>query len=246
MFCLAEAYRVYTVRMTNIIPPLRPVSQTAVQARANYDRLSRWYDWLAASEARYREAGLACLAAQPGEAVLEIGFGTGQNVLALATAVGHSGQVCGLDVSPGMLAVAKNRLAQAGAGERVDLRLGDAVDLPYDTAVFDAVFMSFTLELFAEADMPLVLAEIRRVLRTNGRLGVVSLAQEGGGTAVRLYEWCHAHWPAVIDCRPIRLLDVLQTARFCPVQVKRMSMWGLPVEIVVATTSAATTSAAAT
>ncbi len=235
MFCLARARRVYTVRMTNENPSPSVVSQTAVQARTNYDRLSRWYDWLAASEARYREAGLACLAAQPGEAVLEIGFGTGQTVLALATAVGHSGRVCGLDVSPGMLTVAKNRLAQAGAGEQVDLRLGDAVDLPYDTAVFDAVFMSFTLELFAEADMPLVLAEVRRVLRVNGRLGVVSLAQEGGGTAVRLYEWCHAHWPAVIDCRPIRLLDVLQTAHFCPVQVKRMSMWGLPVEIVVAT-----------
>ncbi|MBK6325908.1 MAG: hypothetical protein IPF56_08190 [Chloroflexi bacterium] len=54
-----------------------------------------------------------------------------------------------------------------------------------------------------------------------------SEVKAGGGTAVRLYEWCHAHWPAVIDCRPIRLLDGLQTARFSPVQVRRMSMrWG--------------------
>lgn len=211
-----------------------PTSSTAVQARANYDRLSRWYDWLAGSEAKYRAAGLAVLAAQPGEQILEIGFGTGQSLMALATAVGESGQVHGLDVSPGMLNVAWDRLARAGLRQRVALQLGDAASLPYETAVFDGVFLSFTLELFTPADRAQVLAEIHRVLKANGRLCVVSLAKEGAGTAVRLYEWCHERWPAVIDCRPIFVPEVIRAAGFHLRQTRRMSMWGLPVAIVLA------------
>ena len=159
--------------------PTFSYTDTAVQAQANYDRLSRWYDWLAGSEAKYRAAGLAALAAQPGERILEIGFGTGHALAALATAVGETGSVAGLDISQGMLNVAGDRLAQAGVRQRVDLRLGDARTLPYDTAVFDGVFMSFVLELFTGPEMACVLAEVWRVLQPDGRLCVVSLAKEG-------------------------------------------------------------------
>jgi len=220
--------------MNKFSPEKPKFSATAVQARANYDRLSRWYDWLAGSEAKYRAAGLAALAAQPGEQILEIGFGTGQSLAALATAVGETGCVYGLDVSPGMLQVAAERLERVGLRQRVDLRVGDAVALPYETAVFDGAFLSFTLELFAEADIPHVLAEIHRVLRTNGRLCVVSLAKQGAGTAVRLYEWCHARWPAVIDCRPIYVPETIRAAGFRLLSTRHMSMWGLPVAVVLA------------
>ena len=54
-------------------------------AKRSYDRLSRWYDMLAASsEWRYTQVGLQMLAAKQGEHVLEIGFGTGNALLALA------------------------------------------------------------------------------------------------------------------------------------------------------------------
>ena len=84
-------------------------------ARASYNRLSRWYDAIAGStEKKYRDWGLKKLSAQPSEKILEIGFGTGHCLVALANAVGPLGEVIGLDISDGMLAIAQERLRQDG------------------------------------------------------------------------------------------------------------------------------------
>jgi ubiquinone/menaquinone biosynthesis C-methylase UbiE len=66
------------------------VTRTKEQAIASYDRLSRWYDWLSAgSERPLTELGLKKLNVNTGETVLEIGFGTGHALLALAACVGY-------------------------------------------------------------------------------------------------------------------------------------------------------------
>ncbi|MBC7257681.1 MAG: methyltransferase domain-containing protein [Chloroflexi bacterium] len=203
-------------------------------ARVAYNRMSRWYDALARSERRFLDAGVRMLAAPEGARVLEIGCGTGYALTAIARAVGESGLVVGLDISDGMLAVAKGRLQRAGLQARALLVMGDAVALPCAAETFDAVFMGFTLELFADADIPAVLGECRRVLRSGGHLGVVALSREGAGRMVRLYEWAHNRWPVWVDCRPIYVRRALEDAGFVVIRAARERMWGLPVEIAAA------------
>jgi demethylmenaquinone methyltransferase/2-methoxy-6-polyprenyl-1,4-benzoquinol methylase len=210
------------------------VSRTRSEARGAYDRLSRWYDALAGNwEQKPRLAGLQLLAVQPGEIVLEIGPGTGQALSILALAASEHGRVLGLDLSPGMLAIAGARLAQTALAGQVGLSCGDAACLPFARETCDALFTSFTLELFDTPEIPLVLQECRRVLRPGGRLCVISLSKAGPSRKmVGLYEWSHARFPALVDCRPIFARQSLEDAGFRIVEARQMSLWGLPVEIV--------------
>jgi len=209
------------------------VKQSHNSTRNNYDRLSRWYDWFASSEKHFTEIGLRMLKIQPGEKVLEIGFGAGQGLVALAHSAGETGKVYGIDLSEGMFQIAQAKIARAGLSRRVELRLGDAARLPFVDDFFDAIFISFTLELFDTPEIPLVLGECKRVLREDGRLGVVALEKKDC-RAVKIYEWFHARMPALVDCRPIHARKTIEAAGFELAEASEEAMWGLPVEIVIA------------
>jgi len=94
--------------------------------------------------------------------------------------------------------------------------------------------MSFTLELFELPEIFQVLGEIRRVLKIDGKLGVVSLSKEEEGSLLRLYEWAHQKWPRYIDCRPIYTKELLVDAGFDIKSWQKMHMLGLPLDIVIA------------
>lgn len=206
--------------------------------RRFYDRIADAYDLLADSNERAaRQAGVEALGLKAGEAVLELGFGTGNEILDLADSVGPTGKVAGIDVSSGMLAVAHRKLAAAMPATPIDLRVCDARSLPFPDAAFDAVYTSFTLELFPENDIPVVLSEARRVLKAGGRIGVVSMAtvRPGHHTSAleRVYVWMHRHFPHVVDCRPIDTEGVVAAAGFRVASVRDLEIWTMPVRVVV-------------
>lgn len=211
------------------------VLQSKDETRAFYDKISAVYDLLAErSEGPVRQAGIDKLAVAAGERVLEIGFGTGRSLVQLAKAAGPEGKVVGIDLSEGMRAQALERLQKTDLIGRVELSCGDATRLPYTDGSLDAVFTSFTLELFDTPEIPRVLAECGRVLRPGGRIGVVSITKEGkDGFAVEAYEWTHQHFPNLLDCRPIFVRRALEDAGFSIREATTMKMW-VPVEIVVA------------
>jgi ubiquinone/menaquinone biosynthesis C-methylase UbiE len=203
------------------------------QTQQNYDRMSRWYDLFAGSEKKFTETGLQILGAKAGERVLEIGFGTGHSLAMLARQVGETGLVVGVELSPGMIEVARKRIQAKSPERSAQMIQGDGTLPPFVSNSFDAVFLSFTLELFSDAKIPILLKECHRVLKQEGRLGVVSLAKRNV-LACRLYEWGHERWPVLLDCRPIELRKNLEAGEFRVQAAKVQTMWGLPVEIALA------------
>jgi demethylmenaquinone methyltransferase/2-methoxy-6-polyprenyl-1,4-benzoquinol methylase len=220
--------------MTQATPPRHESDRTF------YDRISGAYDFIAdANERAARLTGVEALDLRPGERVVEIGFGTGNEVLDLARLVGPGGRVGGIDISPGMLAVAQRKIARTNPTTPIDLRVGDARKLPFDDGSFDAAYSSFTLELFAEEDLPVVLAEVRRVLRPGGRLVAVSMATVKAGqkasTLEKTYIWMHRHFPHIVDCRPIDLAGLVTAAGFRVSRQIDLEIWTMPVAAVVST-----------
>jgi ubiquinone/menaquinone biosynthesis C-methylase UbiE len=210
--------------------------QSKHKTRVFYDKISGVYDLLAEhSEGPVRQSAVEKLAVTPGERVLEIGYGTGHCLVQLAEAVGPEGTVFGIDLSEGMRAQAQDRVEKEHLIDRVELSCGDATHLPYSSGSMDAMFMSFTLELFDTPEIPQVLAECKRVLRAGGRIGVVAITKEGSeGFAVEAYEWMHQQFPSVLDCRPIFVRRALEDAGFSIRDATIANMW-VPVETVVAT-----------
>ena len=209
------------------------VFRSRVQTKAYYNKISRFYDLLSdRSEAPMRKAGLDLLKAGDGERVLEVGFGTGHMLEALARAVGPQGKVFGIDLSDQMLRLAKKHLTRSGLINRCRLRCGDATHLPHSAATMDAVFISFTLELFDTLEIPAVLGECNRVLRPGGRIVVVGMSKGGARKPlVGFYEWTHRHFPNFVDCRPIYVREALEEAGFKIQKALIRHMW-LPVEVV--------------
>lgn len=206
-------------------------------ARRSYNKMSKVYGVLSAgSEKRFVEVAVRqMLKPEEGERILEPGFGTGQVLAALARAVGPSGRVYGIDISDGMVGATSKRLERKGLSGRAELLRGDACEMPYQDGCFDAVFMSFTLELFADEDIPVVLGECRRVLKEEGRLCVASMSDQGkDGLMTRLYLWSHRRFPHFVDCRPIHVRKAVEEAGFGVMDYRIMSMWGLPVEMILA------------
>jgi len=217
-------------------PAVLPVRRSKEEARQFYDRVSRFYDYvMGVFERKYADMALQSLSIQDRETVLEIGFGPGHCLKQIAQSVGYQGKAYGVDISPGMLEVAKRRLEKAQLKDRVKLYCGDAAELPYDENTFDAVLMSFTLELFDTPEIPKVLEEVKRVLKPAGRLGVASLSRgHGEPMLLRLYEWAHTKWPKYVDCRPIYVSESLTDAGYKIQSNETAQLMGLPVEIIVA------------
>ncbi len=215
-------------------PEISRVTRSKEEAKASYDRISKWYDVLTRSERKYGYKGLQKLSVKEGEIVLEIGFGTGHCIQSLARTVGNSGKVYGIDISQRMYDIAQARINRVGLSTRVNLQCGDAAKLPFETNFFDAVFMSFTLDLFDTPEIPTVLHECKRVLRSGGRICILVLLCKKKKISVRLYEWFHRKFPKFVDCRPILVKKELEDINFQILNKEEMSMWGLPIEIILA------------
>lgn len=145
--------------------PADPASSAAetIRVRTIYQRQAPYYDRvIAAADRLIFPGGRAWACGQARGRTLEVAIGTGRNLPHYPTSV----ELTGIDLSPAMLAHARERAGRLGRS--VELREGDAQQLPFPDAAFDTVLA--TLTLCSIPDDAAAVAEMARVLRPGGRL----------------------------------------------------------------------------
>lgn len=158
--------------------------------RLIYDATRKWY-------LLGRDELLAALSPEPGQNVLEIGCGTGRNLVAAARRY-PAARFFGLDVSQAMLDTAGRAVSRAGLSSRVTLRQGDATafdaaDL-FGQGAFERIYISYTLSMIP--NWRGVLDQAVAALAPGGRLHLVDFGQQQGlprWFRRGLYAWL-AHW----------------------------------------------------
>lgn len=187
---------------------------------------------------------------QAGQHVLDVACGTGSVARQVAPIVGQAGRVVASDISNAMLSVA--RALPAPAGAEIDWRQGDALALDLPDASFDLVLCQQGLQFFR--DRAAALREMRRVLKSDGRLGLSvwqALQQHPLFEAMFLATARHLHVPvstvdtsfSLSDAQELRAL--LIGAGFERIQIVSRSMdvhLPSPEQFVQFTVSAAATS----
>jgi len=144
-------------------------------------RLIRWassYDFLTniltlGQANRLRKLTIGHAQLKPGQAILDVGCGTGAVTIPAKQRVGATGKAAGIDPAPEMIAVAQHKAQRKGL--EIDFRIGVIEALPYPDASFDVVTSSLMMHHLPEQLQVKGLAEIYRVLKPDGRLLIADL-----------------------------------------------------------------------
>lgn len=128
-------------------------------------------------ERRFRAHILDLAGLAPGEAVLDVGSGTGSLAIAAKARVGPDARVCGIDPSAEMVSRARRKAVKAGAG--VQFENGTVETLPFPDASFDVAFGTLMLHHLTDEGRRQGVHEIGRVLKPGGRFLAVDLGGEG-------------------------------------------------------------------
>jgi demethylmenaquinone methyltransferase/2-methoxy-6-polyprenyl-1,4-benzoquinol methylase len=171
---------------------------------------------------------------------LDVATGTGDLAIALARKM-SSARVVGVDISEGMLALGREKVAHRGLDERVSLLSGDAEALGFADGEFDCVTVAFGVRNFG--NIPAGLAEMQRVLRGGGRCFVLEFSEPRVsifGWVYRLYfhrvlPWlgrlvsrdrgAYDYLPRSVDAfpKPERFSEMLREAGFGEVRTRRLT-----------------------
>ena len=146
------------------------VTQMFDKISGNYDGLNRVISF--GIDITWRKRVVAILKKKQPKMILDIATGTGD--LAINLVQTGAQKIIGLDLSPGMLEVGKNKVLEKELAQTIDMIEGDSENLPFDDNTFDAVTVAFGVRNFETLEKGL--AEIHRVLKPKGTFVVLETA----------------------------------------------------------------------
>lgn len=156
-----------------------------------------------------------------GERILDIATGTGLVALAAAQRVGESGRVVGVDISTGMLEVAKRKI-EAGSLNNIQFIQADAETLNFPDSSFDVIFCASAL-IFMR-DIPAALRRWHRFLVPGGRIGLQVVAETAFVASVVLQKVAKRYGVELIFSESTgteeKCCALLQAAGFEEIEVK--------------------------
>ena len=126
---------------------------------------------------------------QSPESLLDVATGTGDLILAAAPAVQKS--LVGLDISPGMLELGKQKVEKSAFHSRIQMQVGDAENLPFKEGSFQAITCAFGVRNFE--NLQAGLSEFYRTLSPNGKTYVLEFSRPTQGVLAALFLFYFRH-----------------------------------------------------
>lgn len=185
--------------------------QPSLAAAAAMDRMYRHQRHLYDATRKYfllgRDLLIDRLRPQPGMRVLEIGCGTGRNLIRAARQYPHA-RFYGIDISNEMLATAREQIALAGLSSRIQVAQADATDFDseilFGVALFERAFLSYTLSMIPR--WRAVLEQATASLAATGEMHVVDFGGQDGLPA--WFGLLLRHWLGLFHVTPRAELEL--------------------------------------
>ncbi len=212
---------------------------TSEQARVFYDRFGAKQDAQWFYEGPAVTQSLAHGAFQDAQSVFEFGCGTGHVAeILLDQHLPHSATYEGCDLSTTMIALARQRLLRFGDRAKLSVNDGSPRLSAVATGQFDRFVSNYVVDLLPAEEISILIEEAHRVLRTNGRVCLVSLTfgvSLMSRSVMWLWQRLHALRPQLVGgCRPVRLTEFLLAQRWRVGYQGVMVAYGIPSEVLVA------------
>ncbi|MCP4359504.1 MAG: methyltransferase domain-containing protein [Chloroflexi bacterium] len=203
------------------------------EVAAVYKSKAGVYDiWGRLTESKAQARCIEVANIQDGEAVLEVAVGTGLNFQHIL-ARNPNGVNEGVDLTEAMLAKAHEKAESVGT-TNYRLRVGDAYHLDFSDGCFDLLINNYMFDLLPEADFIQVVQEFKRVLRPDGRLVLLNMAQ-GEHWHNQIWDRIYRFQPSWMGgCRGVALRDYVQAAGFTQINREFYSQMTFPSEIIYA------------